>query len=118
MPSLTAPRAYATKTATISNAAKPITHADFGCTAGHVGLADDVMTAGAFSKTLAERAAKIKIFYMHDWEKLLGPAPEVIQEDSRGLYAKGRFTLASFWAGQVVWPLMKDGALTEGSIGY
>jgi len=77
----------------------------------------DVMMAGAFAKTIAERAARIKVFFGHDWSKLIGPPPEVLQEDSKGLYAKGRLTLGSFW-GNEAWQLMKDGALKEGSIGY
>lgn len=77
----------------------------------------DVMMAGAFGKTIAERAARIKVFFGHDWSKLIGPPPEVLQEDSKGLYAKGRLTLGSFW-GKEAWELMKDGALKEGSIGF
>ncbi|MCA0354710.1 MAG: HK97 family phage prohead protease [Chloroflexi bacterium] len=77
----------------------------------------DVIEAGAFTKTLQERARRIKVFMAHDWSKLLGPPPDVIHEDSRGLYAKGRLTLGSFW-GKEAWELMADGALTEGSIGF
>jgi HK97 family phage prohead protease len=77
----------------------------------------DVIPQGAFAKTIQERAKRIKVFYAHDWQKLIGPAPDVLQEDSRGLYAKGKLTLASFW-GNEVWQLMKDNALNEGSIGF
>ena len=88
---------------------------------GNVDDGGDVMTAGAFTKTLGERAqagrSRIKVFYGHDWTKVIGPPPDVLQEDSRGLYAKGRLTLKSFW-GNEVYELMADGALTEGSIGY
>jgi HK97 family phage prohead protease len=76
----------------------------------------DVIHRGAFAKTLAERGSRVKVFYAHDWTKLLGPTPTLI-EDDHGLLAKGRLTLDSFW-GKEVWALMKDGALTEGSIGY
>jgi HK97 family phage prohead protease len=81
----------------------------------------DVITAGAFAKTLQERAqpgkSRIKVFFGHDWSKLIGPPPDVLAEDTHGLYAKGRLTLASFW-GNEAWQLMRDGALTEGSIGF
>ncbi len=77
----------------------------------------DVIHRGAFKKTLQERGRRVKVFYAHDWTRLIGPPPEVLQEDERGLYAKGRLTLDSFW-GREVWALMRDGALTEGSIGY
>ena len=89
----------------------------FGIT-GNIDDGIDIIEPGAFKKTIAERRLRIKAFYMHDWEKLLGPAAEVLEEDSRGLYVKGRLTLASFWAREMVWPLLKDGALNEGSIGF
>ncbi len=78
----------------------------------------DVMMPGAFAKTIADRRERIKPMYMHDWTMLLGPAPDVLAEDGKGLYAKGRLTLENFYAGQIVWPLLKDNALNEGSIGY
>ena len=77
----------------------------------------DVIHPGAFTKTLEERAPRIKVFYAHDWDKLIGPAPDVLKEDETGLYARGHLTLGTFW-GNEAWALMKDGALTEGSIGY
>lgn len=84
---------------------------------GNVDDGLDVVHKGAFVKTINERARRVKVFYAHDWSKLIGPPPEVLAEDERGLYARGRLTLDSFW-GREVWALMKDGALTEGSIGY
>ncbi len=77
----------------------------------------DIIERGAFTKTLQERQRRIKVFMGHDWSKLIGPPPDVLEEDSRGLYAKGRLTLGSFW-GNETWQLMKDGAMTEGSIGF
>lgn len=77
----------------------------------------DMAHRGMFLKTIAERGRRVKVFYAHDWTKLIGPAPDVLQEDSSGLYAAGRLTLDSFW-GREVWALMKDGALNEGSFGY
>ncbi len=84
---------------------------------GNLDDGGDIIEPGAFGKTIQERANRIKVFYAHDWEKLIGPPPTVLREDARGLYAAGRLTLKSFW-GSEVWALMKDGALTEGSIGY
>ncbi len=84
---------------------------------GNVDDGLDIIEQGSFAKTLQERARRIKVFMAHDWSKLLGPPPDVIHEDSRGLYAKGRLTLGSFW-GKEAWELMADGALTEGSIGF
>lgn len=84
---------------------------------GNVDDGGDVMQPGAFLKTIQERKSRVKVFYAHDWEKLIGPPPDVLQEDATGLFAAGRLTLDSFW-GREAWALMKDNALTEGSIGY
>jgi HK97 family phage prohead protease len=77
----------------------------------------DIILPGAFDATLAQRANRVKILYGHDWDKLVGPPPYELYEDSTGLYAKGRLTLGSFW-GRETWALLKDGALNEGSFGY
>ncbi len=77
----------------------------------------DIMYPGAFRKTIQENGRRVKVFYAHDWSKLIGPTPATLKEDSVGLFAAGRLTLDSFW-GREAWALMKDGALNEGSIGY
>lgn len=84
---------------------------------GNVDDGGDIIHPGAFEKTIQERGKRCKVFYMHDWTKLIGPAPDVLKEDSMGLFASGRLTLGSFW-GNETWALMKDNALNEGSIGY
>lgn len=84
---------------------------------GNVDEGGDVVHPGAFAKTIAESGKRVKVFYAHDWLKLIGPPPATLQEDSLGLFAAGRLTLGSFW-GREAWALMKDGALTEGSFGY
>lgn len=84
---------------------------------GNVDDGDDVMHRGAFKETLKLRRGRIKVFLAHDWSKLIAPPPDVINEDDAGLFASGHLTLGSFW-GRETWELMKDGALTEGSIGY
>lgn len=84
---------------------------------GNVDDGGDITHPGAFLKTIQERGSRVKVFYAHDFQKLIGPPPEVLKEDTLGLYAKGRLTLDSFW-GKEAWALMKDGALTEGSFGY
>lgn len=78
---------------------------------------NDIAHAGMFKKTIQERGHKVKVFFAHDWMKLIGPPPSTLEEDNLGLFAKGRLTLKSFW-GNEVWQLMKDKALTEGSFGY
>jgi len=84
---------------------------------GNVDDGNDMMHEGAFAKTLAERGNRVKVFYMHDWTKLIGPSPKTLKEDAIGLFAAGRLTLNSFW-GNETFALLRDGALNEGSIGY
>jgi HK97 family phage prohead protease len=84
---------------------------------GNVDDGNDITEPGCFRKTLAERAKRLKVLYDHDWSRVIGPAPDVIYEDQRGLYAKGHLTLGSFW-GREVWELLKDGAVDEASFMY
>lgn len=84
---------------------------------GNVDDGGDMCHPGMFLKTIAENGRRVKPLYLHDFEKLLGPTPDVLQEDSTGLFAKGHLTLGTFWADQV-WALLKDGALNEGSFMY
>ncbi len=84
---------------------------------GNLDEGNDIVYPGAFTKTIRERGKRVKVFYAHDWEKLIGPPPAVLREDDYGLFASGHLTLDSFW-GRETWALMKDNALTEGSFGY
>ncbi len=84
---------------------------------GNLDEGNDIVHQGAFLKTLDERAGKIRVFYIHDWAKPIGPSPQIIKENSVGLYAKHRLTLDSFW-GHEAFVLIKDEALPEGSFGY
>lgn len=77
----------------------------------------DIVHPGAFTKTIQERRGRIQQFYLHDWNKLTGPPPEVVEEDATGLRVAGRVTVAAIW-GHEVWALMQDNALKEGSFGY
>lgn len=84
---------------------------------GNVDDGGDIAEPGMFRKTLEERRNRVKVFYMHDWGKLIGPTPRTLEEDTIGLFAAGRLTLGSFWGGEA-WALMKDDALNEGSFGF
>ena len=84
---------------------------------GNIDDGSDIAHPGMFLKTISERARRVKVFYAHDWMKLIGPPPSLLKEDTVGLFAAGRLTLDSFW-GKEAWALMKDNALTEGSFGY
>ena len=84
---------------------------------GNIDDGGDIAEPGMFAKTIKENGHRVKVFFAHDWMKLIGPPPEQLAEDSVGLFAKGRLTTGSFW-GNEAWQLMKDGAMTEGSFGY
>lgn len=70
---------------------------------------------GAFTKTIRENFQRIKILYQHNPDEPIG-VPITLREDARGLYLRAR--LASTARGQEVAQLMRDGVLTELSIGF
>ncbi len=75
----------------------------------------DIILPGAFKKTIAERANRIKICYQHDWRQPIGK-PMELREEERGLYVKAMISDTSL--GRDVRTLMKDGVISELSIGY
>ncbi len=84
---------------------------------GNVDDGGDIAMPGMFEKTLAENGHRVQVFYQHDWSKLIAPPPSTLVEDRKGLFAKGKLVLESFW-GNESWVLMKAGALKEGSFGF
>jgi len=84
---------------------------------GNVDEGEDRMHPGAFAKTIQERGNRVKVFFMHLWDRLIAPPPDILKEDSAGLFAQFKLVLDSFW-GREAWTLIKAGALAEGSIGY
>ena len=80
-------------------------------------LAQDVVAAGAFRKSLSTRGAGgIRMLFQHDANQPVGVWTELI-EDARGLYAKGQLSLDVPKAREVL-ALMRDRALDGLSIGY
>jgi HK97 family phage prohead protease len=76
---------------------------------------NDVVMPGAFSKTIQENKSRIKILWQHDiWEPI--GIPVEMYEDSKGLYVKGKISMTD--VGQKALTLMRDGVITEMSIGY
>lgn len=76
----------------------------------------DIIERGAFTKTLNERGNRIKILWHHDVREPIGK-PLEIKEDNKGLWVKGKLSLGVQRAREVL-HLMKDGVITELSIGY
>lgn len=76
----------------------------------------DIIDPGAFKKTLREGAKRIKILWNHHVLEPIGKPLEMV-EDDKGLLVKGKLSLGVQRAKEVL-SLMKDGVITEMSIGY
>jgi uncharacterized protein len=80
-------------------------------------LGRDVIQPGAFRDSLAGRdAGAIKMLFQHNAAEPIG-VWDVIREDAKGLFVRGRLTLAVAKAREVL-ALMKAGALDGLSIGF
>ena len=89
----------------------------YGSIFGNVDLGNDVIQAGAFTKSLRKRPAdKVKLLYQHKSDMPIGVFDE-IKEDENGLYVKGRLALQT-QAGKEAYELLKMGALDGLSIGF
>lgn len=73
----------------------------------------DIVKPGAFKKTISENKSRIKLMRGHH---ILIGVPTHLEEDSKGLYFKGKISDTD--TGRDTLTLIKDGVLTENSIGY
>ncbi len=76
----------------------------------------DIIDPGAFKKTIKEMKGRIKILWNHVTYEPIGKPLELI-EDEHGLLVKGKLSLGVQRAKEIL-ALMKDGVITEMSIGY
>ena len=76
----------------------------------------DIIDKGAFKKTLKEAGNRVKILFNHSVMEPIGK-PIELTEDDKGLLVKGKLSLGVQRAREVL-SLMKDGVITEMSIGY
>lgn len=76
---------------------------------------DDIIEKGAFRKTIAENRNRIKVLWQHDTNEPIG-IPELMIEDDNGLYVKAKISMTD--TGKKALTLIKDGVITEMSIGY
>lgn len=83
---------------------------------GNVDSGGDVIEPGAFTKTIAEGWERVKILALHNDCWLPIGRPLELREDSNGLFIKAKISDTSM--GRDVKVLLKDGVLTELSIGY
>ena len=74
---------------------------------------DDIIVKGAFTKTLSERADRVKVLWQH--RDPLG-RPTVMQEDSKGLYVEGYISKTRL--GDEALELMRDQVVDQMSIGF
>lgn len=75
----------------------------------------DIIEKGAFRKTIAENRNRIKVLWQHDTNEPIG-IPEEMHEDDNGLYVKAKISMTD--TGKKALTLIKDGVITEMSIGY
>lgn len=77
---------------------------------------DDIIEKGAFSKTIREDFDRIKILALHNDCWLPVGKPLELREDGKGLFIRGKISDTSM--GRDIRTLLRDGVLTELSIGY
>ena len=89
----------------------------YGSVFGNKDLGNDVIEAGAFTRSLKRKKPhQVKLLYQHKSDMPIGVFDE-IKEDDRGLYVKGRLALKT-QAGAEAYELLKMGALDGLSIGF
>ena len=76
---------------------------------------DDIIERGAFKKTISENRGRIKVLWQHDAAEPIG-IPEEMYEDDNGLYVRAKISMTD--TGKKAMTLIRDGVITEMSIGY
>jgi uncharacterized protein len=82
---------------------------------GNVDSYSDVCESGCFTKSIKERTGQIKVLFNHNPQLPIG-VPIEMHEDSKGLYVKAKISQTT--TGKDVLTLMRDGVISEMSIGY
>jgi HK97 family phage prohead protease len=90
----------------------------YGSTFGNVDLVGDIVQKGAFVKSLDEKGASgVKMFLQHNSNDIIGKYTN-IYEDEKGLVIEGKFYLGNIQKADETHFLMKEGEITQFSIGY
>lgn len=95
---------------------------DSGLFAGYASVFDlvdsqrDIIRPGAFSASITERAGEVKLLWQHDMREPIGVI-EILREDARGLYIRGRL-LPEVARAREALSLLKSGVVKGLSIGY
>ena len=74
----------------------------------------DIIRKGAYKKTIEENGSRVKYLYQHKMDKPIGKMEE-LYEDEKGLVFVAK--LADTTLGRDVYTLMKEGIITENSVG-
>lgn len=82
---------------------------------GNIDSDGDVITKGAFERSLNNNGTRIKHLWQHDVRYPLGK-PNVLKEDNYGLYFESTISKTSY--GKDVLQLYADGVVDEHSIGF
>ncbi len=90
----------------------------YGSTFGNIDLVGDIVQKGAFVKSLSKKGAQgVKMFLQHNSNEIIGRFTD-IYEDEKGLVIKGNFYLGDIQKASETHFLMKQGEITQFSIGY
>lgn len=75
----------------------------------------DIIVKGAFAKSLAANASRVKVLWQHKTDVPIGK-PMVMREDDRGLYVEAK--ISDTTTGRDAMTLLRDGVIDSMSIGY
>lgn len=88
----------------------------YGAVFSNIDSGGDIIEPGAFTKTIAESADRVKILSGHNEGLLPIGKPLELREDAKGLYLEAKISDTAL--GRDVKTLIADGVLCELSIGY
>ena len=75
----------------------------------------DIITKGAFAKTIQENMNRVKVLWQHDLHEPIGK-PKEMYEDDKGLFTVSKISETD--VGKKAMILARDGVLNEMSIGF
>lgn len=86
----------------------------YGSVFGNVDSDGDIITKGAYRKTIQENGSRVKYLYQHDMDKPIGKMVH-LEEDDKGLVFEAQVPKTQL--GKDVIELMKAGVISENSVG-
>lgn len=86
----------------------------YGSVFGNIDSDGDIITKGAYRKTITENGSRVKYLYQHDMDKPIGKMVH-LEEDDKGLVFEAQVPKTQL--GKDVIELMKAGVISENSVG-